>query len=160
MGKLKSQAVGEHVIFMTAIVAALVGMQVYFTRSLQGRHKYYTDYMAMGAEPFSGAHSNYKRIAELLPFDSERTVKNPDVDDEEQYFSFEEDKHHRITKVVSGDVWVSSINGAAFFNSNAPAELRNLFSDTDIDLDYALGNERSAVDDFSGGKLYEDRMYQ
>ena len=91
MGKLKSQAVGEHVIFMTAIVAALVGMQVYFTRSLQGRHKYYTDYMAMGAEPFSGAHSNYKRIAELLPFDSERTVKNPDVDDEEQYFSFEED---------------------------------------------------------------------
>ena len=156
--RLKSQAVGEYVIFITAIIAALVGMQVYFTRSLQGRHKQYTDYMAMGAEPFSGAHSNYNRVAELLPFDSERTVKNPDG--QNQYFSFEEDRHHRITRIISGDVWVSSINGADFFSASAPGELKALFSDTDIDLGYVVANERSVVDDFSGRKLYEDVMFQ
>ena len=152
--KLKAQTFSEYAMFVAAVVIALVAMQVYFGRAVQGRQKHYTDYMALGAEGFSPRSSDYVKISETLPFGSTRTetLHNRNGAD---MFSHTEDLDHRITRVVSGDTSQTSLSGSAFFSSDAPAELRALFADVSVDTDYSIGNRHSVVDYFSNERLSE-----
>jgi len=160
MVRVRSQVLAEYAMFIMAIVAALVGMQVYFSRSLQGRHKYYTDYMAMGADQFSPTSSRYFKMTETLPFGTERTRKNPDVGSTDEYFTYEEDQDHRITRVVSGNGQFSGVSGENFFSPSAPAEMRTLFSGVPAYLDYSVSNIASTVDDFFFFLLASEGMFE
>jgi hypothetical protein len=160
MGRIKAQALCEYAMFIAAIIAALVGMQVYFSRSLQGRYKYYTDYMAMGDDQFSPTSSRYFKLSETLPFGTERIKKNPDEDEENQFFSLEEDKDHRITRVISGDGWIFSVPGEDFFSGSAPGELKAVFAGIPIDLEYYVDSLSSHLDDFSDRKLSSEAIFK
>ncbi|MFC1599300.1 hypothetical protein ACFL2W_00765, partial [Candidatus Omnitrophota bacterium] len=99
------------------------------------------------------------KVNETLPFDTARVARNPDDLDTDHYFSYEEDLQHRITRVVSGDRTDVSVPGATFFSSLAPAEMRNIFSGVQVDLDYNIANRHSVVDDFSDTRLIDEELF-
>lgn len=171
MGKVRSQVIGEYSIFIAAIIAALVGMQVYFSRSLQGKHKQQVDSLAQGGQFFSPAHSNYSLISQTLPYEIEREVSS-------QEGLREKNKTNQVSRVVGGGVdretitigkWVvipqpeeGYIDVQKFFDSSNSLELNEKFEWVKVETDYSLNEDSltSVVDDFSHKRLAEDKIFK
>jgi len=146
---VKAQCIAEYAVFFAAIIAGLIAFQVYFSRSLQGNCKNYSDNIG---EQFSPGLSRYNSVRETLPFaKSTRTTSGQG--------SYEEIKENQVTRTVDAEVVPVAKSADEFFSEDAPAELKNIFSTTIIATDYNVENVQSVVDDFSAGKLVDDSLF-
>lgn len=165
MGRIgvKAQSVTAYVVLSSAVIAALISLQVYFSRSLQGRYKQYSDSLASGSQLFSSEFSSYKKIKETIGgIDSGSGRTYGFVDRTEIRPSGEQittQQTVRANRVISGRVNTETKNGDEFFSSGAPQELKDGFADVPIKSDYYIEEQSSVVDDFSDKKLVEDRLF-
>lgn len=151
----KAQSALEYSIFVAAISAALISMQVYFSRSLQGKHKQKVD--SFTVVQFSPHYSNYAAISETLPYEIESEVSP-------QGASKVKNKTNQVTRVLAGKIEAKNllIDSAKFFDSDNSLELNEKFKFTSIETDYSLdeGSLTSVKDDFSEKRLAEDKIFK
>ncbi len=164
--RVKTQAVTSYVLLVSVVIAALIGMQVYFSRSLQGRHKRHTDSLVSGAQLFSPQFSRYKKINEVIggvdPENNQAYGYVSQTETEPSGKQITRQLTNRINRVISGQIDSQAMSGQEFFSPDAPQELkREEFSDVEIRYNYFLdeGTQTGVSDNFSGNRLSEDRLF-
>ncbi|MFH1768100.1 MAG: hypothetical protein ABH858_02925 [Candidatus Omnitrophota bacterium] len=138
----------ETAVFLLAVVAALISMQTYFSRAINGRHKQSSD--SLGSQ-FSPRYSSYNLLRETIPFTSESTFSA-------DYGSKEEYKSNIVTRTTDALIVPSTVTAGEFFTEE-PAEFAALFGDSVFEVDYSVSNTKSLVDDFSDKKLIDDKLF-
>lgn len=139
----------EYAVGLAAVIAGLIGMQVYFSRGIKGNLKKQTDKIKGEAQLFSERYSSYDKIEETLSYNSTR-VTNETGEMREEY------ETNIVSRVVSGNINPSLVSGNAFFDSGY--EFAGNFSDVEVREDYSLNSPSSVVDNFSDKKLNEDKL--
>jgi len=147
--RAKAQCIQEYAVLIAVAAGAVIAMAVYFSRSLQGNCKNYSDNTG---EQFSPGLSRYNSVRETLPFMKSSRVTSGEG-------SYEEIQENQVTRTVDAEVVPVVESADEFFSEDAPVEVKNIFADTIIAVDYSVENAQSVVDDFSEKKLVEDALF-
>lgn len=175
----KSQAITDFVLVFALVVAALIGLQVYFSRSLQGSYKQHTDNIVGEAPLFSPFYSDYDRISEQIGGEDLQegaygfTVQiesGPSVErNGKRYSSLSVQETNHINRVISGVIEAEWFRAhcseshqdclEAFFLDSAPQDFKRKFEDDEVLAGYSVEEIGSVIDRFSDTKLIEDLLF-
>lgn len=158
-GNNRAQSTIEYAVFIAAVIAGFIALQVYFSRASQGRFKSYTDNVS--PRQFSARYSTYnnKNFTRETPVYEIEKKSTPEGESRQEF------KTAQISRVISADIALTIQNGQEFFglSDSVPDELKGvkagLEAITEISIDYVTENVISMVDNFSDKKLVEDKLF-
>jgi len=162
----RGQSASEYAIFIAAVTAALIAMQIYIYRAYSGNARRQSQ--SLSPVPFSPTLSNYTLVREVAPYNM---TQDKSFQTRVNGYSSRVDNQNQVSRAGGGAMTNTSLGASAV--SGAQADLRALgidntmfpgyknFTDNmgQLPSDFSTSGQGTASrDNFSGKNMTDDKM--